>query len=109
MDNISSEINAMVNTRGSASYINRMKDDVKLDWRALKEAGAALGIDPSTWPPMDDAPISVSPDRQAHEPDDVTDSEWAAIQHVLPADCGSDRRDTISVALFITGTGRPWS
>src|SRR5436190_20255569 len=100
MDNISSEINAMVNTRGSASYINRMKDALRLDWQAIKAAGAALGIDPSTWPPMDDAPITASPDRPAPEPDDVRDSEWAAIQHVLPADCGSDRRATISVALF---------
>src|SRR5258705_10227861 len=90
-----------------------MTDDIrnpKLDWEAIKEAGSRLGIDPTTWPPMDHAAIMSGPDRPDHETEvDVRDEEWAAIQHVLPADCGGDRRVAISVALFIVSTGRPWT
>jgi transposase len=89
-----------------------MGDDIqntKLDWQAIKEAGLALGIEPSIWP-IDDLQITAAPDRPTGEPEvDVTDAEWAAIKHVLPADCGSERRVTISVGLFIVATGRPWT
>ena len=81
-------------------------DNSQLDWAAIKEAGVALGINPSTWP-IDSTPVVTTIARDADV--EMTDAEWAAIQHVLPADWGADRRLVINSALWIVSTGRPWT
>ena len=80
-----------------------------LDWQGVCRAASALGIEPDTLPPPN-APAVASRDRSNDESGtDVTHEEWAAMAEVLPADCGSERRSTISAALWIVATGKPWT
>jgi transposase len=74
-----------------------------LDWDVL----IASGI----WPLDGDEPTIEVPERSAREPEDVSDVEWAALTlaNVLPPDCGSDRRATISSAIWVVATGKPWT
>src|SRR5437016_488390 len=80
-----------------------------LDWQGVCRAASALGIDPDTLPPLD-APAAACRDRPNDDRDtDMTPDEWTAMAEVLPADCGSERRSTISAALWIVATGKPWT
>jgi len=81
----------------------------KPNWNAIKTAAAGLGIDTSILPPIEDAPVVERPDRVDEPGIDVTDEEWLAMTDVLPADCGSDRRTSISAALWLVSTGKPWT
>jgi putative transposase len=86
-----------------------MDSIVKPNWETIKSAASELGIDVSILPPLDDAPAVERPDKWDDPNIDVTDAEWVAMSHVLPADCGSDRRASISAALWLVSTGRPWT
>jgi len=78
-------------------------------WDAFKNAAAAVGFDASILPTLDDAPAVEKPDKCDEPNIDVTDAEWTAMADVLPPDCGSDRRTSISAALWLVSTGRPWT
>ena len=79
------------------------------EFQLFRDAALAIGLNPDFLPAFD-APAAASMDGAPVEGEtNVTDAEYAAIQSVLPADCGSERRDTISAALWIVKTGRPWT
>jgi hypothetical protein len=89
-----------VTKRCLASYITIMNNKPLLDWDILAELGS--------W--QDDAPAIQAPKKSARDPEiDVTETEMNAMATVLPANWGRERRDTISAALWLVFTRRPWT
>ena len=95
----------MVKKGGPISYMGGMTNIT------FQAACLELGIDAEMLPlsAATRPELPSAPPAAAEVVHDATEPEWEAMQCILPADWGGDRRVVIDAALFVVATGKPWT